>query len=86
MPLFFCLYVDSNGVHLIIYIAPLVYVLVLVTNCICNEDPETIEKEELKNGYYLLNIKDNKGVRNKHKNVKPSIPTQLTKLRNEYRK
>ena len=86
MPLFFCLYVDSNGVHLIIYIAPLVYVLVLVTNCICNEDPETIEKKELKKGYYPLNIQNNEGVRNKHKNMKPSIPTQLTKLRREYRK
>ena len=51
-----------------------------------SEDPETIETEELKNGYYLLNIQKNEGVRNKHKNVKPSIPTQLTKLRNEYRK
>ena len=51
-----------------------------------SEDPETIEKEELKNGYYPLNIQNNEGVRNKHKNVKPSIPTQLTKLRREYKK
>lgn len=51
-----------------------------------SEDPETIEKKELKKGYYLLNIKDNEGVRNKHKNVNPSIPTQLTDLRREYRK
>ena len=51
-----------------------------------SEDPETIEKKELKKGYYPLNIQNNEGVRNKHKNMKPSIPTQLTKLRREYRK
>jgi len=50
------------------------------------EDPEIIEKEELEKGYYPLNIRDNEGVRNKHKNVKPSIPTQLTDLRREYKK
>ena len=51
-----------------------------------SEDPETIEKEEVKKGYYPFNIKDNIGVRNKSKNVKPSIPTQLRKLRKEYKK
>ncbi len=50
------------------------------------EEAKEIEKKELKNEYYPLNIKDNEGVKNKHKNVKPSIPTQLTKLRREYRK
>lgn len=50
------------------------------------EEAKEIEKEELKKGYYLLNIKDNEGVRNKHKNMKPSIPTQLRKLRKQYKK
>lgn len=51
-----------------------------------SEDPETKEKKELEKGYYPFNIKDNEGVRNKSKNVKPSIATQLRKLRREYRK
>lgn len=50
------------------------------------EEAKEIEKEELKNGYYPLNIQNNEGVKNKHKNVKPSIPTQLTDLRRKYKK
>ena len=49
-------------------------------------DAKEIEKKELKNGYYPLNIQNNEGVKNKHKNVKPSIPTQLTVLRKKYKK
>lgn len=50
------------------------------------EEAKEIEKKELKNGYYPLNIQNNEGVKNKHKNVKPSIPTQLTALRKQYKK
>ena len=50
------------------------------------EEAKEIEKKGLKNGYYPLNIQNNEGVKNKHKNMKPSIPTQLRKLRREYRK
>lgn len=50
------------------------------------EEAKEIEKKELENGYYPLNIQNNEGVKNKHKNVKPSIPTQLTDLRREYKK
>lgn len=50
------------------------------------EEAKKIEKKQLENGYYPLNIQNNEGVRNKHKNVKPSIPTQLTDLRKQYKK
>ena len=50
------------------------------------EEADTKEKEELEKGYYLLNIQKNIGVKNKSKNVKPSIPAQLTKLRGECKK
>lgn len=50
------------------------------------EEADIIEKEELKKRYYPFNIKDNEGVKNKSKNVKPSIPTQLRKLRKECKK
>lgn len=50
------------------------------------EEAKEIEKKQLENGYYPLNIQNNEGVRNKSKNVKPSIPTQLTDLRREYKK
>ena len=50
------------------------------------EEADIIEKEELKKRYYPFNIQKNEGVRNKSKNVKPSIPAQLTDLRREYKK